>query len=199
VLLATERMARAGYFADATLEPVAFPPGSGNQAGFLEAHLDAPWFAGLTDDERDGLRAVARRAAAVTGRSSRIALVHADFNPKNLLVDPATGGVTGVLDWEYAYAGAPLADVGNLLRFAEDEVFDGAVAAAYADRAPDVPDGWIEVARALDLYSLIDLAAREAREAREAPANPVVAGARRLLLATAHTRTLAAHRPDPTT
>ena len=191
VLLATERMARAGYFADAGLEPVAFPPGSGDQAGFLEAHLDAPWFAGLTDEERAGLRAVARRAAAVIPRTGRIALVHADFNPKNLLVDPATGGVTGVLDWEYAYAGAPLADVGNLLRFAEDEVFDGAVAAAYADRAPDVPDDWVEVARALDLYSLIDLASREA------PANPVVAGARRLLLATAHTGTLAAHRPDP--
>lgn len=192
VLLATERMPRAGFFVDAGLEPVAFPPGSGDQAGFLAAHLGAPWFAGLTDDERAGLRAVARKAAALAGRTSRIALVHADFNPKNLLVDPATGGVTGVLDWEYAYAGAPLADVGNLLRFAEDAVFDGAVAAAYTERAPDVPEGWLEVARALDLYSLIDLAAREA------PANPIVAGARDLLLATARTRTLAAGRPDPT-
>jgi aminoglycoside phosphotransferase (APT) family kinase protein len=118
--------------------------------------------------------------------------VHADFNPKNLLVDPATGGVTGVLDWEFAYAGAPLADVGNLLRFAEDEVFDRTVALAYAERAPDVEDGWLEVARALDLYSLIDLASREA------PANPIVRGARELLLASARTRTLAADRPDPT-
>jgi aminoglycoside phosphotransferase (APT) family kinase protein len=193
VLLATERMPRAGLFVDAGLEPMAFPAGSGDQVGFLEAHLGAPWFAGLTDDERAGLRAVARKAAALAAAGpSRIALVHADFNPKNLLVDPATGGVTGVLDWEYAYAGAPLADVGNLLRFAEDEVFDSAVAGAYAERAPDVEDGWLEVARALDLYSLIDLAGREA------PANPIVSGARDLLLATAHTRTLAADRPDPT-
>jgi aminoglycoside phosphotransferase (APT) family kinase protein len=185
-------MPRAGYFADASLEPVAFPPGSASQVGFLEDHLGRPWFAGLTDDERAGLRAVARRAAAVSARAGRIALVHADFNPKNLLVDPATGGVTGVLDWEYAYAGAPLADVGNLLRFAEDAAFDGTVAAAYAERAPDVPDNWLEVARALDLYSLVDLAAQEA------PANPVVAAARELLLATARTHTLAANRPDPT-
>lgn len=196
VLLATERMPRAGLFVDAGLEPVAFPAGTGDQVGFLEAHLGSPWFAGLTDDERAGLRAVARKAATVTApaaaRTSRIALVHADFNPKNLLVDPATGGVTGVLDWEYAYAGAPLADVGNLLRFGEDAVFDGGVATAYAERAPDVEDGWLEVARALDLYSLVDLAAREA------PANPIVTGARELLLATAHTRTLAAGRPDPT-
>ncbi len=192
VLLATERMPRAGLFVDAGLEPVAFPAGSGDQVGFLEAHLGAPWFAGLTDDERAGLRAVARRAAALSGRTGRIALVHADFNPKNLLVDPATGGVTGVLDWEYAYAGAPLADVGNLLRFAEDKVFDSAVATAYAERAPDVEAGWLEGARALDLYSLIDLASREA------PANPIVQGARELLLASAHTRTIAAGRPDPT-
>jgi aminoglycoside phosphotransferase (APT) family kinase protein len=192
VLLATERMPRAGLFVDAGLEPVPFPAGSADQVGFLEAHLGAPWFAGLTDDERAGLRAVARRAAGLAARTSRIALVHADFNPKNLLVDPATGGVTGVLDWEFAYAGAPLADVGNLLRFAEDEVFDRAVAAAYADRAPDVPDGWVEVARALDLYSLIDLAAREA------PGNPIVGRARDLLRTAARTRTLAAGRPDPT-
>ncbi|HST66936.1 MAG TPA: phosphotransferase [Mycobacteriales bacterium] len=192
VLLATERMPRAGLFADPSLEPVPFPVGSGDQVGFLEAHLGRPFFAGLTDDERAGLRTVARRAAALSGRTSRISLVHADFNPKNLLVDPATGGVTGVLDWEFAYAGAPLADVGNLLRFAEDAVFDGAVAAAYAERAPDVPEGWVEVARALDLYALIDLAAREA------PANPVVTAAREVVLATARTRTLAATRPDPT-
>jgi aminoglycoside phosphotransferase (APT) family kinase protein len=192
VLLATERMPRAGFFTDASLEPSPFPAGSGDQTSFLAAHRDAPFFAGLTDDERDGLRAVARLAAAAATRSSRIALVHADFNSKNLLVDPATGGVTGVLDWEYAFAGAPLGDVGNLLRFAEDDVFDRAVAAAYAERAPDVPAGWLDVARALDLYSLIDLASQEA------PGNPIVAGARELLLATARTGTLAAGRPDPT-
>jgi aminoglycoside phosphotransferase (APT) family kinase protein len=192
VLLATERMPRPGFFTDASLDPAPIPAGSGDQVGFLEAQLGAPWFAGLTDAERAGLRAVARRAATATARPSRIALVHADFNPKNLLVDPATGGVTGVLDWEFAYAGAPLADVGNLLRFETDPVFAGAVAEAYADRAPDVPAGWLDVARALDLYALIDLAAQEA------PANPVVAGARELLLATARTRTLAAGRPDPT-
>ena len=84
--------------------------------------------------------------------------MHADFNPKNLLVDPATGGVTGVLDWEFAYAGAPLGDLGNLLRFETDPVFAAAAAGTYTDRAPDVPPDWLEVARALDLYALLDLA-----------------------------------------
>jgi aminoglycoside phosphotransferase (APT) family kinase protein len=126
----------------------------------------------------------------VTSTPARIALVHADFNPKNLLVDPATGGVTGVLDWEFAYAGAPLGDLGNLLRFETDPVFAAAAAGTYTDRAPDVPADWLEVARALDLYALLDLAARDG-------ANPVVTGARDLLRATADSRTLAANRPDP--
>lgn len=191
VLLATERMPRAGRFADPTLEPEPFPPGAGSPVAFLEAHLAAPFFAGLSDAERAGLREVARHARDVAARGTRVALVHADFNPKNLLVDPATGGVTGVLDWEYAYAGAPLADLGNLLRFETDPTFAAAVTTGYAERAPDVPADWLEVARALDLYALIDLAARPGA------GNPVVAGARDLLRATARTRTLAADRPTP--
>ena len=189
-LLATERMPRPGMFVDASLDPVPFPPDGGDQRHFLEARLGRPWFATLTATERDGLRAVARRASVVTSSPARIALVHADFNPKNLLVDPATGGVTGVLDWEFAYAGAPLGDLGNLLRFETDPVFAAAAAGTYTDRAPDVPADWLEVARALDLYALLDLAARDA-------ANPVVTGARDLLRATANSRTLAANRPDP--
>jgi len=189
-LLATERMPRPGMFGDASLDPVPFPPDGGDQRHFLEARLARPWFATLTATERDGLRAVARRASVVTSSPARIALVHADFNPKNLLVDPATGGVTGVLDWEFAYAGAPLGDLGNLLRFETDPVFAAAAAGTYTDRAPDVPADWLEVARALDLYALLDLAARDA-------ANPVVTGARDLLRATANSRTLAANRPDP--
>lgn len=189
VLLATERMPRAGMFVDASLEPVPFE--SGDQLTFLAAHRDAPFFAGLTADDAAGLRAVARRAGALSARPARTALVHADFNPKNLLVDPATGGVTGVLDWEFAYAGAPLGDLGNLLRFGTDPGFAAAVTAAYTDRAPDVPADWLEVARALDLYALIELAARTSTR------NPVTDGARELLLETARTRTLAAGRPSP--
>jgi Ser/Thr protein kinase RdoA (MazF antagonist) len=188
-LLATERMPRPGLFVDERLDPEPFPPG-GDQLGFLDAHLDTPWFAGLDDAERDGLRAVARQAGRLTATPARIALVHADFNPKNLLVDPATGGVTGVLDWEFAFAGAPLTDLGNLLRFETDPVFAAAAAGTYVDRAPDVPPNWLAVARALDLFSLIELSARDT-------ATPVVDGARAVLLATARTGTLAAGRPDP--
>ena len=193
VLLATERMPRPGWFADARLDPEPFPPGlqqPADPARWLAAHAGAPWFARLPRAEREALRAVAERARGLATAGTRVSLVHGDLNPKNLLVDPATGGVTGVLDWEFAYAGAPLADVGNLLRFETDPDFTGAVAAVYAERAPDVPAGWLAVARALDLMALVDLAARP-------DPNPVVDGARRLLRATARAGDLAAGRPDP--
>ena len=57
----------------------------------------------------------------------RVCLVHSDFNPKNLLVDPATARITGLIDWEFAHAGSPYTDLGNLFRFCEDPVLAGAV------------------------------------------------------------------------
>ena len=49
--------------------------------------------------------------------------MHSDLNPKNLLVDPDTLEVTGLLDWEFAHAGLPVTDLGNLLRFDRDPAF----------------------------------------------------------------------------
>ena len=56
--------------------------------------------------------------------------MHCDLNPKNLLVDPDTSAVTGVLDWEFAHAGHPSTDLGNLLRFDRHPAFADAVLAA---------------------------------------------------------------------
>ncbi|MGW4651308.1 phosphotransferase family protein [Kitasatospora sp. NPDC004289] len=38
-------------------------------------------------------------------------LVHGDFGPNNVLLDPATRQVTAVLDWEFAHPGAPVEDL----------------------------------------------------------------------------------------
>ena len=49
-----------------------------------------------------------------TESEGRTVLVHSDFNPKNILVDPETVEVVGVVDWEFAHAGSLYADFGNL-------------------------------------------------------------------------------------
>ena len=95
-------------------------------------------------------------------RSGAAALVHSDFNPKNLLVDPGSLAVTGLLDWEYAHAGHPFTDLGNLLRFERDDDFTAAVLGAYVARRGGTAAEALSLARAADLWALLDLAPRRA-------------------------------------
>ena len=70
----------------------------------------------------------------------RTCLVHSDLNPKNVLVDPGSLEVTGLLDWEFAHAGLPGTDLGNLLRFDRQPPFVGGRGATYRERVPDAGD-----------------------------------------------------------
>jgi aminoglycoside phosphotransferase (APT) family kinase protein len=117
----------------------------------------------------------------------RVCLVHSDFNPKNLLVDPDTAEITGLLDWEFAHAGSPYSDLGNLLRFCTDPVLGGAVLDVVRRTAPGLGDRLEERGRAADLWAVIDLAARAA-------ANPVATAAHTLLTRIADTGELAGGR-----
>jgi aminoglycoside phosphotransferase (APT) family kinase protein len=117
----------------------------------------------------------------------RVCLVHSDFNPKNLLVDPETAELTGLIDWEFAHAGSPYSDLGNLLRFCTDPVLGGAVLDVVRRKAPGLGDRIEERAWAADLWAVIDLAARAA-------ANPVATAAHTLLTRIADTGELAGGR-----
>jgi aminoglycoside phosphotransferase (APT) family kinase protein len=117
----------------------------------------------------------------------RVCLVHSDFNPKNLLVDPQTAELTGLIDWEFAHAGSPYSDLGNLLRFCTDPVLGGAVLDVVRRKAAGLGDRLEERARAADLWAVIDLAARAA-------ANPVATAAHALLTRIADRGELAGDR-----
>lgn len=149
--------------------------------------LDLPaWVAdhearlGWSEPDLVGLRVVADGAQDLLDSVGRISLVHSDLNPKNLLIDPESLAVAGVLDWEYAHAGHPFTDLGNLLRFDRHPAYvDGVLAGYVALRGGD--PGWAQdVARAADLAALVELAARR-------QANPVAARAHDRLLAIART------------
>jgi aminoglycoside phosphotransferase (APT) family kinase protein len=147
---------RAGVFSDPGLVVGSFPEGS-DLPEWVEAH--APQL-GLDAEEIESLRELADDAQTLLDDESRVCLVHADFNPGNVLVDPVSLEVTGVVDWEFAHAGSPFADLGNLLRFEADQVFEDAVLASYARFMPDVPDRLRDRARAADLVALVELASR---------------------------------------
>jgi aminoglycoside phosphotransferase (APT) family kinase protein len=103
---------------------------------------------------------VAGAAQADLDTVGRVCLVHSDVNPKNLLIDPETLEVTGLVDWEYAHAGSPYSDLGNLLRFDREQAFVIGVLGEYAARLDVEPQRSLDLARAADLFALVELASR---------------------------------------
>ena len=161
-----------GPFVDGRLTIGSFEPDLDGLPAAVE--LAEPRLGWWSPDELTGLREVAVDAQALLDTVGRRVLVHSDFNAKNLLVDPDSLDVTGLLDWEYAHAGHPFTDLGNLLRFERDEVFTDAVLAAYTGRRGGSAGDALALARAADLWALVDLAARRGE-------NPVAERADRLL------------------
>lgn len=153
--LAAMPMLRAGMFVDSDLRIDPFVDADTDLTAWVAAHD-----LGLEPGEQAGLDEVAEGAQADLDGVRRVSLVHSDLNPKNLLVDPDTLEVTGLVDWEYAHAGTPYADLGNLLRFERAPVFADAVLGEYADRLGEDPQRALDLARAADLFALVELAAR---------------------------------------
>ena len=108
-----------GPFVDGRLTIGSFEPDLDGLPAAVE--LAEPRLGWWSPDELTGLREVAVDAQALLDTVGRRVLVHSDFNAKNLLVDPDSLEVTGLLDWEFAHAGHPFTDLGNLLRFERDD------------------------------------------------------------------------------
>jgi fructokinase len=159
---------RPGFFADASLQPKPNEPM--DLATFVEeSYLDPGW--DLSPYEVDGLRSLARAWTPLADAVGKAAsLVHADFNPKNLLAerDGESWRIT-VLDWEFAFSGNPLADLGNVLRFGQTSFTAGVVAGV-----GPLPDGWRDTARALDLFALADFLSRPPKQPLAADIRDVV-------------------------
>ncbi len=165
---------RPGPYVDADLRIGSFPEGA--LADWVEQRL-----VGWSPEERSALVPVAEEAQDVLDGVGRACLVHGDLNPKNVLVDPATLELTAVLDWEFAHAGHPWTDVGNLVRFDRHPAYVDAVLETWTERHGGTPAALLDGSRAADLWALVDLAAR-------AGSNPVADRADVLLRAIAADR-----------
>jgi aminoglycoside phosphotransferase (APT) family kinase protein len=171
--LAGMPMLRPAPFVDADLSLGAFP--DDGLAEWVDQHL-VEW----PEQDRARLRRVADTAQDLLDTVGRACVVHSDLNPKNVLVEPGTATVTAVLDWEFAHAGHPWTDVGNLVRFERHPAYVAAVLSAWTDLRGGTSEDLLEGARAADLWALVDLAGR-------ADANPVARRADELLRAVAAT------------
>ena len=123
----------------------------------------------LGEPVADGYRALLQEAApALEAVAGEAALVHSDFNGKNLVLarDPAGAPVVAaVLDWEFSFSGPPLADVGNMLRRQErmPPAFVDRFVDSFAEHGGGLPAGWRSIAAALDALALLDFLDRGTR------------------------------------
>ncbi|AVT36849.1 phosphotransferase family protein [Plantactinospora sp. BB1] len=159
---------RPGFFVDEQLTVRTEPPWSAQLpevvAGCMAAteRLDRP--------TRDNWTALCGSHAPTLARvDDHARLVHADVNPKNILVsrDGGSWRVAAVLDWEFSYSGCPYADAANMLRFGADypAEFVSGFRAGYAAHQPadlPLPPDWAHLGRVLDMFALSDLVTRPA-------------------------------------
>ena len=116
----------------------------------------------LRDRTRTATWSFARRLADL---QSEAALVHGDFNRRNLMVRRVGDrwGVAAVLDWEYAVSGSSLADIASFLRYenAARPLVEPHFSAGYLDGGGRLPDDWRRLARVLDLAAIIESLTRD--------------------------------------
>ncbi|WP_189329274.1 phosphotransferase [Actinoplanes ianthinogenes] len=159
---------RRGFFADGGLTVKEEQPWSRQLAEVAESCMAAvpeSRLDGVT--RRDWVRLCEVSAPLLATVDGHTRLVHADVNPKNVLVSRAGGGwrVAALLDWEFSYSGCPYGDAANMLRFGADYpagFLDGFRAGFAAHQPADLPlvEGWAHLGRVLDMFALSDLVTR---------------------------------------
>jgi aminoglycoside phosphotransferase (APT) family kinase protein len=100
------------------------------------------------------LRFIEENAYRLAPLQAEAHLLHSDYKPWNLLVRGQQ--IAAVLDWEFAFSGMPLNDVGIFLRHSASlpaDYRDGFVA-GYLEAGGELPGDWLRLARIIDLISL---------------------------------------------
>ncbi|MGH9837166.1 MAG: phosphotransferase family protein [Blastocatellia bacterium] len=87
-------------------------------------------------------------------------LAHGDLGGRNILVIPGDAGhwrVSGLIDWENAFPGSRLWDVGSLFRYAKrySEAFRQRFERGYGEAGGSLPKDWWRSARLLDATRLV--------------------------------------------
>jgi aminoglycoside phosphotransferase (APT) family kinase protein len=87
-------------------------------------------------------------------------LVHSDFGNRNILVNEVNGcwKVVAVLDWEFAFSGSALVDVGNFLRYEKthEPLREPYFSQSFVEHGGKLPAGWRQIIRILDLTALVE-------------------------------------------
>jgi aminoglycoside phosphotransferase (APT) family kinase protein len=164
---------RPGFFTDRDLAVGEMPPGSQQLPEFAATCMDAVPPERLDPAARKAwIDLCTTHAPALRAVDTQARLVHADANPKNILVTRLGAGwrVDAVLDWEFSFSGSPYADAANMTRFSGDYParFTDGFRYGFAEHQPsDLPRAadWAYLGRVLDMFALSDLVTRPAGHA----------------------------------
>ena len=114
----------------------------------------------LTSEKISKISQVFERNAHLFPDEREKHLVHGDFDPANILIQKSDGvwKVSGILDWEFAFAGSVLWDVANLLRYAHKmpPEFQNSFLAGLNHSGISLAQNWQTTVKLLNLLSLLD-------------------------------------------
>lgn len=96
------------------LDPARWPAPGPDWAALWQDLAERATLAELPVEIRDHHAALAEVAAA-TAASAPLRVFHGDLGGVNCRIDPATGAITGLLDWDSAVVGDPATDIAAVL------------------------------------------------------------------------------------
>jgi aminoglycoside phosphotransferase (APT) family kinase protein len=162
---------RAGYIGPGLEIGAPLAEGPDPVPTFIESCLESPEMGRRLDESlrhrlRDFIWDWAKQVATVGEERS---LVHSDYGSPNILLNQSNVNqvkgrwkVAAVLDWEFAFAGSPLYDVGHSLRYdrGTPPLMEPHFAAGFREGGGTLPENWRSLARVLDLTALCDALTR---------------------------------------
>jgi aminoglycoside phosphotransferase (APT) family kinase protein len=164
--LARHRFPRSGVLS-ADLEVQDGPLAGASLTEVVEQFVSSPLFRERVDSALLAriLDLVQANAGRVPGPNVDVSLVHGDFNSPNILVrqDRGSWRVAAILDWEFAFAGPMLCDIGNMLRYERSGQprYEPHFSRGLLGGGWNAPADWFLRARLADLPALCELLTRD--------------------------------------
>lgn len=114
----------------------------------------------LSKEKIEAIKGLAEKYEEEFSLQGKASLVHADFDPANILVKKLEGNwkVIAILDWEFAFAGPKMFDIANMLRYAHKmpDVFTASFIEGVQSKGVVLPVNYAYQVNLLNLFSLLD-------------------------------------------
>jgi aminoglycoside phosphotransferase (APT) family kinase protein len=115
----------------------------------------------LGNDLHATVKALVTKNVAILPSENDSNLTHADYDPANMLVKQINGRweIAAILDWEFAFAGTYLLDIGMMLRYSHKlpACYENSFISGIQHSGFHLPPNWKKQAKLMDLLCLLNL------------------------------------------